>query len=57
MLRRNTKSVLRLALDLEVSGKRKRGRTTKTRNKQVKEETEKVGLMTNVNLNRMIWQD
>ena len=36
MLRRDDDSVLRVALDLEVSGKRKRGRPKK----QVEEETE-----------------
>ena len=43
MLRRDGSSVLRVALDLEVSGKRKRGRLKKTWKKQVKEETEKIG--------------
>ena len=37
-------SVLRVALNLEVSGKRKRGRSKKTWTKQVEEETEKIGL-------------
>ena len=37
MLRRDDESVWRVALDLEVSGKRKRGRPKK-------EETEKIGL-------------
>ena len=40
MLRRDDDSVLRVALDLEVSGNRKRGRPKK----QVEEETEKIGL-------------
>ena len=44
MLRRDDDSVLRVALDLEVSGKRKRGRPKKTWKKQVEEETEKIGL-------------
>ena len=39
-----TIAVLRVALDLEVSGKRKRGRPKKTWKKQVEEETEKIGL-------------
>ena len=44
MLRRDDNSVLRVALDLEVSGKRKRGRPKKTWKKQVEKETEKIGL-------------
>ena len=39
VLRRNVDSVLRVALNLEVSGKRKRGRPKKTWKKQVEEET------------------
>ena len=44
VLRRDDDSVLRVALNLEVSGKRKRERPKKTWKKQVKEETEKIGL-------------
>ena len=44
VLRRDDDSVLRVALDLEVSGKKKRGRPKKTWMKQVEEETEKIGL-------------
>ena len=44
VLRRDDDSVLRVALNLEVSGKRKRGRPKKTWKKQVVEETEKIGL-------------
>ena len=44
VLRRDNDSVLRVALDLEVSGKKKRGRRKKTWKKQVEEETEKIGL-------------
>ena len=44
VLRRDSKSVLRVPLSLEVSDKRKRGRPKKTGKKQVEEETEKVGL-------------
>ena len=44
MLRRDDDSVLRVALNLEVTGKRKRGRPKKTWRKQVEEETEKIGL-------------
>ena len=43
MLRRDDDSVLRVALNLEVSGKRKQGRPKKTWKKQVEEETEKIG--------------
>ena len=44
VLRRNDNSVLRVSLNLEVSGKRKQGRPKKTWKKQVEEETEKIGL-------------
>ena len=44
VLRRDGDSVLRVALNLEVSSKRKRGRPKKTWKKQVEEETEKIGL-------------
>ena len=44
VLRRDDDSVLRVALNLKVSGKRKRGRPKKTWKKQVEEETEKIGL-------------
>ena len=37
-------SVLRIARDLEVNGKRKQGRPKKTWKKQVEEKTEKTGL-------------
>ena len=43
MLKRDDNRVLRVGLDLEVSGKRKRGRLKKTWKKQVEEETEKIG--------------
>ena len=43
VLTRDDDSVLRVALNLEVSGNRKRGRP-KTWKKQVEEETEKIGL-------------
>ena len=46
VLRRDDDSVLRVALDLEVSGKRKR-RPKKTWKKQVEDETEKIGLKEN----------
>ena len=44
VLKRDDDSVLRVALDLEVSGKSKRRRPKKTWKKQVEEETEKIGL-------------
>ena len=52
VLRRNDDSVLRVALDLEVTGKRKLGRPRKTWKKQVEEETEKIGLKKEDALNR-----
>ena len=57
VLRRDDNSVLRVALDLEVSGNRKRGRAKKTWKKQVDEETEKVGLKKADALNRDKWRD
>ena len=57
MLRRDDNSVLRVALDLEVSGKRKRERPTKTWKKQVEEETEKIGLKKEDTLNQPKWKD
>ena len=57
MLRRDVDSVLRVALDLEVSGKRKRGRPKKTWKKQVEEETEKIGLKKEDALNPDKWRD
>ena len=56
MLRRDDHSVLRVALNLEVSGKRKRGRPKKTWKKQVEEEVE-VGLKKEDALNRDKWRD
>ena len=43
LLRRDINSVLRVALNLEASGKRKRGRPKKTWKKQVEEETKRIG--------------
>ena len=57
VLRRNNDTVLRVALDLEVSGKRKRGRPKKTWKKQVEEETEKIGLKKEDALIRDKWRD
>ena len=53
VLRRNDNSVLRVALNLEVSGKRKQGRPKK----QVEEETEKIGLKKEDALRRNKWRD
>ena len=52
VLRKDDDSVLRVDLDLEVSGKRKRGRLKKTWKKQLKEETERIGLKKEDALNR-----
>ena len=57
VLRRDDDSVLRVALNLEVSGKRKRGRPKKTWRKQVEEETEKIGLKKEDALRRDKWRD
>ena len=57
VLRRDDDSVLRVALDLEVSGKRKRGRPKKTWKKQVEEETEKISLKKENALNQSKWRD
>ena len=50
VLRRDDDSVLGVTLNLEVNGKRKRGRPKKTWKKQVEEETEKIGLKKDVAL-------
>ena len=57
VLRRDDDSVLRVALNLEVTGKRKRGRSKKTWKKQVEEETEKIGLKKEDALRRDKWRD
>ena len=57
VLRRDDDSVLRVALNLEVSGKRKRGRPKKTWRKQVEEETEKIDLKKEDALRRDKWRD
>ena len=53
MLRRDDDGVFKVALDLEVSGKRKRGRPKK----QVEEETEKISLKKKDALKRDKWRD
>ena len=57
VLRRDDDSVLRVALDLEVSGKRKRGRPKKTWKKQVEKKTEKIDLKNEVAPRRGKWRD
>ena len=54
---RDDDSVVRVALNLQVSGNRKRGRPKKTWRKQVEEETEKIGLKKEDALNRAMWRD
>ena len=56
VLKRDDDSVLRVALNLEVTGKRKRGRLKKTWKKQVEEETEKIGLKKEDTLRRDKWR-
>ena len=48
---------MRVALNLEVSGKRKRGRPKKTLKKQVEEEKEKIGLKKEDAQRREKWRD
>ena len=55
VLQRDDDSVSRVALNLKVSGKRKRGRPKKTWKKQVKEE--EIGLKNEDALNRDKWRD
>ena len=57
VLRRDDNSVLRVALNLEESGKRKRERPKKTWKKQMEEETEKIGLKKEDSLRRDKWRD
>ena len=57
VLRKDDHSVLRVTQNIEVSGKRKRGRSKKTQKKQVEEETEKIGLKKGDALNRAKWRD
>ena len=57
VLRRDDDSVLRIAVNLKVSGKRKRGQPRKTWKKQVEEETEKIGLKKEDALRRDKWRD
>ena len=57
VLRRDDDSVLRVALNFEVSGTRKRGRQKNTWKKQVEEETEKIGLKKEDALRHDKWRD
>ena len=57
MPRRDDHSVLRVALDLEKSGKRKREQPKNTWKKQVEEGTEKIDLKKEDALNRAKWRD
>ncbi|XP_006813953.1 uncharacterized protein LOC102807557, partial [Saccoglossus kowalevskii] len=57
VLRREDGHVLRRALDLEVSGPRKRGRPKKTWKMQVEEESGKVGMRMRDALNRAKWRE
>ncbi|XP_077869557.1 uncharacterized protein LOC144361298, partial [Saccoglossus kowalevskii] len=57
VLRREDGHVLRRALDLEVSGPRKRERPKKTWKMQVEEESGKVGMRMRDALNRAKWRE
>ena len=57
VLRKDDDSVLRVTLDLEVSGKKKRVQPKKTWKKQAEEETKKIGLKKEDALNRDRWGD
>ena len=57
MLKRNDDGVLRVAPDLEVSDKRKRGGPKKTWKKQVEKETGKTGLNKDDAPSRAKWRD
>ena len=57
VLKRDDDSVLRIALNPEVSGKRKRERPKKIWKKQVQEDTVKIGLKKENALNRGKWRD
>ena len=57
VLRRDDDSVLRVALDLIVRGKKKRGRLKKTWKGQVEVETERIGLKKENALRRDRWRD
>ena len=48
-------SIMIVFLDLEVSDKRKQGRLKNTWKREVKDETEKIGLKTGDALNGAVW--
>ena len=56
VLRRNDGHVLKKALELEVKGKRKRGRPKKMWKMQVEKESKSVGLEKEDDLNRVRWR-
>ena len=56
VLRRDDGHVLRKALEFEVKGKRKRGRSKKTWKTQVENESKSVGLEKKDALNRARWE-
>ena len=56
VLRRDD-DVLKIALNFEVNGKRKRGRPRKTWKQQVEKEINKIGLKTEDALDRAKWRD
>ena len=56
-MRSDNDNILGVALNLEVSGKRKRGRPKKTWRTQVEEETEKIGLKKEDALRRDKWKE
>ena len=57
VLRKDDDSVMRVALDFEVSGNRKWGQLKKTWKKRVEEKTEKIGLKKEDALNRAKWRN
>ena len=57
MLRRDDDSILKVAQDLEVNGKRKQGQLKTTWKKQVEEEIGKIGLKKEDALNQAKWRD
>ena len=57
VLKTDKDSILRTALNLEVSGKKKQGRPNKIWKKGVEEETEKTNLKKGDALNQAKWRD
>ena len=57
MLKRDDDGILRVVLDFEVSGKRKREQPKKTWKQQVEEKIENIGLKKEEFLNRTQWRD